>query len=153
MVLVAAVILAAGTVAACTPQPTVPIAPDSPVVSPPEPDLVGPLRIIDDRLVDAAGRTVLIHGLNSVAKSEPFLSTVTPTAIGDATATSDALRPSMSNHPSGSHATTSCTGSFAFSRCFAATRSNSATGTIGGIGMWMIVEGSWRVPSRALRTP
>ena len=85
MVLVAAVILAAGTVAACTPQPTVPIAPDSPVVSPPEPDLVGPLRIIDDRLVDAAGRTVLIHGLNSVAKSEPFLSTVTPTAIGDAT--------------------------------------------------------------------
>ena len=81
----AAVVVVATIAAACTTQPTVPIAGGSTVVRPPEPDLVGPIRVSGDQLVDGSGRTVLIHGLNSVAKSAPFLSALTPEAIGDAT--------------------------------------------------------------------
>ena len=70
--------------AACTTQPTVPIGPTSPVVTDPTSDLIGPLRVRGRDLVDASGRTVLIHGLNSVAKSAPFLSSYDGTNLGDA---------------------------------------------------------------------
>ncbi len=71
-------------VAACSPTPTVPLAPDSPVVDAPAPDLLGPIRLEGSRFVDAAGRDVIIHGLNSVEKSPPFLSELTPTELGGA---------------------------------------------------------------------
>lgn len=76
--------LVAGLTAACTSQPTVAIAPTSPVVTDPTSDLVGPMRVRGRDLVDATGRVVLIHGLNSVAKSAPFLSTYDGTTLGDA---------------------------------------------------------------------
>ncbi len=79
------VVAVAALAAACTTQPTVPITEGPTVVRPPEPDLVGPIRAVGDQLVDGSGRTVLVHGLNSVAKSAPFLSALTPEAIGDAT--------------------------------------------------------------------
>jgi endoglycosylceramidase len=81
----AVVVAVAALAAACTTQPTVPITEGPTVVRPPEPDLVGPIRAVGDQLVDGSGRTVLVHGLNSVAKSAPFLSALTPEAIGDAT--------------------------------------------------------------------
>lgn len=79
------VVAVAALAAACTTQPTVPISEGPTIVRPPEPDLVGPITVVGDQLVDASGRTVLIHGLNSVAKSAPFLSALTPEAIGDVT--------------------------------------------------------------------
>jgi len=81
---IGAVLGVAAILAACTPTPTVPIGPDSPVVAPPAPDLVGPVRLEGSRLVDGAGRDVIIHGLNSVEKSPPFLSEITPTRLGGA---------------------------------------------------------------------
>ncbi len=76
--------LIGGLAAACTTQPTVAIGPTSPVVTDPTSDLIGPMRVRGRDLVDASGRTVLIHGLNSVAKSAPFLSSSDGTNLGGA---------------------------------------------------------------------
>lgn len=67
----------AGLVAACTTpsQPLVHLPSGTGgVVSVSEPDTAGPLRLRGRQLVDAAGRVVIIHGVNSVRKSEPYLS-------------------------------------------------------------------------------
>ncbi|MBM3661548.1 MAG: glycoside hydrolase family 5 protein [Actinobacteria bacterium] len=79
-----AVVALAGIATACSATPTVPIASDSPVVDAPQPDLIGPIRLVGSQFVDGAGRTVIIHGLNSVEKSPPFLSEITPTRLGGA---------------------------------------------------------------------
>lgn len=47
-------------------------------------DTVGPLRLRGADLVDAEGRVVLIHGVNSVAKSAPFVSPLEDGALGPA---------------------------------------------------------------------
>ena len=79
-----AALTAIGVVAAC--------APDAPLVELPapvpgavvaqDPDTAGPLRVDGDRMVDAHGRTVLLHGVNSVAKSAPFISTDDAGSLG-----------------------------------------------------------------------
>lgn len=46
------------------------------------PDTVGPLRMRGSDLVDADGRVVLIHGINSVRKDAPFISTTDPGWFG-----------------------------------------------------------------------
>ena len=48
------------------------------------PDTVGPLRMRGGDLVDATGRVVLLHGINSVAKSAPFISTLEAGGLGPA---------------------------------------------------------------------
>ena len=54
------------------------------VVGTAAPDVVGPLAMRGRDLVDATGRVVLIHGVNSVAKSEPFISPLTDGSLGPA---------------------------------------------------------------------
>ena len=77
---VAAVALLA---AACAPPPLVPFPEGGPgVVTPGEPDVIPPLRMVDGDLVDGAGRVVLLHGMNSVQKGEPFISTDEPGWLG-----------------------------------------------------------------------
>ncbi len=71
MALVAALVAVA---AACADAPpVVTLGPATDVVSVAEPDLVPPLRFRGADLVDGAGRVVLIHGVNSVAKRAPFI--------------------------------------------------------------------------------
>jgi endoglycosylceramidase len=72
--LVAAVVVA--VLAACAPGEPLVRFPPGPggVVTTVEPDVVGPLRMRGDRLVDATGRVVLVHGVNSVRKSAPWYS-------------------------------------------------------------------------------
>lgn len=64
-------------VAGCAAPPLVPFPDrdDSPVASA-APDAVPPLRMRGDQLVDGAGRVVLLHGINSVRKDAPFISTL-----------------------------------------------------------------------------
>jgi endoglycosylceramidase len=64
--------------AACAPPPPEPFvhfrpASATPVVTPSEPDPLGPLRIRGRELLDANGRTVLLHGMNLVMKSAPYV--------------------------------------------------------------------------------
>ena len=81
-----AMMTAAAVVAACAPEaPLVEL--DEPVpgaVVARAPDTVGPLRLVGDRMLDAHGRTVLLRGMNSVAKSAPFVSTDEPGSLGGA---------------------------------------------------------------------
>lgn len=82
--LFAVVLTVLGLVAACAPPPElVPFPePASPVVSSVAPDTVGPLRMRGADLVDAQGRVVLIHGINSVRKDWPYISTTEPGYLG-----------------------------------------------------------------------
>lgn len=61
-------------VASCSPPPELVPFPtvEESVVQPAAPDTVGPLRMSGANLVDATGRVVLIHGMNSVRKEAPF---------------------------------------------------------------------------------
>jgi endoglycosylceramidase len=52
------------------------------LVSVPTPDVVGPLQLRGTQLVDSLGRVVLIHGVNSVDKSAPFVSPLTDGWLG-----------------------------------------------------------------------
>jgi len=83
--IVAGVLAAVGALGACTSPPLVhfPEA-DGSVVSTAEPDVVGPIRMVGQDLVDATGRVVLIHGTNSVRKSEPFISPLEDGWLGPA---------------------------------------------------------------------
>ncbi len=76
--------LAVATVAgSCAAPPIVPFPDVEPaVVSPVAPDVVPPLRMVDGDLVDGSGRVVLLHGMNSVNKSAPFISTTDPGWFG-----------------------------------------------------------------------
>lgn len=77
---VAAIALVA---AACTPPPLVPFPDGGPgVITLAEPDVIPPLRMMDGDLVDGAGRVVLLHGMNSVQKGAPFISTDEPGWLG-----------------------------------------------------------------------
>jgi len=75
-----------GTVAvACVPD--VPLTsfmpgPVEPVVAVVAPDTNGPLRMRGHDLVDADGRTVLLHGMNSVNQEAPFTSLLTDGSLG-----------------------------------------------------------------------
>lgn len=66
-------------VACATPAPLVPIAGPGGPVSVARPDVVGPLRVVGRDLVDATGRIVQIHGVNSVAKWAPWVTPVVRT--------------------------------------------------------------------------
>jgi endoglycosylceramidase len=81
---VAAVALAVGVAAGSAPQPLVPLPPAGDAVSVGATDVVGPLRFRGRDLVDATGRVVQIHGVNSVAKSEPFVTPTTDGGLGPA---------------------------------------------------------------------
>ena len=69
--------------ASCSAPPLVP-NPDigQPVVQIAAPDVVPPLRMVDGELVDGTGRIVLLHGVNSVRKDAPFISTAEPGWLG-----------------------------------------------------------------------
>ena len=54
------------------------------VVAPADADVVGPIRLVGRELVDATGRVVIIHGTNSVQKSEPYLSALEDGWLGPA---------------------------------------------------------------------
>lgn len=71
-------------VAACAPSPDlVPFPePDGSQVHAEAPDTVGPLRMVGGDLVDGEGRVVLIHGINSVRKDAPYISTTDPGWLG-----------------------------------------------------------------------
>ena len=80
-----AALAAAATVAACAaPQPLVDLPGAADAVSVAPPDVVGPLRVRGADLVDAAGRVVQIHGVNSVAKSAPFVTPAEDGGLGPA---------------------------------------------------------------------
>jgi len=80
-----AVIAAAALLAGCTtpsePLVTFPTGGPSPVETVRN-ELHGPLRIQGRDLVDADGRVVLIHGVNSVRKSPPFITPLTNGQLG-----------------------------------------------------------------------
>ena len=69
--------LAAGSLTwACTPAvPPLELDPAPTVVSVTRPETDGPLRMVGQRLVDADGRTVLVHGMNIVVKGGPMIAT------------------------------------------------------------------------------
>ncbi len=54
------------------------------VVTPADADVVGPIRMVGRDLVDATGRTVIIHGTNSVDKQAPYLSPLEDGWLGPA---------------------------------------------------------------------
>ena len=82
---VVGVLLAVGVVAACSaPQPLVPLPSSGEVVSVAPPDVAGPMRFRGRELVDGSGRVVQIHGVNSVAKAEPFVTPVSDGGLGPA---------------------------------------------------------------------
>ncbi|HTN99833.1 MAG TPA: cellulase family glycosylhydrolase, partial [Microthrixaceae bacterium] len=56
--------------------------PEEPVIQSSAPDSVGPLRMRGADLIDAEGRVVLIHGMNSVKKDAPFISPLTSGWLG-----------------------------------------------------------------------
>lgn len=74
----------AALLSACAPAPDLVPSPepDEVVVDATAPDTVGPLRMRGADLVDATGRVVLIHGVNSVRKDAPFISTTEPGWLG-----------------------------------------------------------------------
>ncbi|MCB1256263.1 MAG: cellulase family glycosylhydrolase [Microthrixaceae bacterium] len=80
----AAALVVLGFVAACSPAPDLVPFPDpvNPVVTTESPDTVGPLRMQGADLVDATGRVVLIHGINSVRKDAPYISTTEDGYLG-----------------------------------------------------------------------
>jgi len=85
---IAAVLLTVTIAAACAP-PSVPLTnfptpTGERVVSVEGPDTVGPLRMRGSELVDGAGRVVLLHGMNSVNKSAPFISLLSDGNLGPA---------------------------------------------------------------------
>jgi endoglycosylceramidase len=68
---------------ACAPQPLVHLNETATsAVSTPTPDVVGPLQLRGTQLVDALGRVVIIHGVNSVDKSAPYISPLTNGWLG-----------------------------------------------------------------------
>ena len=68
-----------GVAAACVaPAPLVDLPGPGGPVSVAAPDVVGPLRPHGTDLVDATGRVVQIHGVNSVAKWSPWVTPVAP---------------------------------------------------------------------------
>lgn len=74
-----------GLIAACSAPPALvdlPV-PEEPVVQTVAPDTVGPLRMRGADLVDAEGRVVLIHGMNSVKKDAPYISPLESGWLGD----------------------------------------------------------------------
>ena len=77
------VVLATAVVAACaTPAPLVQLPDAADAVTVAAPDVVGPLHVRGADLVDATGRVVQIHGVNSVAKSAPWVSPATDGDLG-----------------------------------------------------------------------
>ena len=82
---VIAALTAIALTAACAPEaPLVEL--DEPVpgaVVAQAPDTAGPLRLVGDRMLDAHGRTVMLRGMNSVAKSAPYVSTDQPGSLGE----------------------------------------------------------------------
>ena len=87
MKVVVGLALVAAVMAGCTtvPEPVVHLpAAGTPVVTTVAADTVGPLRQRGAELIDAAGRSVLIHGINSVEKSTPFISTLDDGQLGPA---------------------------------------------------------------------
>jgi len=48
------------------------------------PDTVGPLRMRGSQLIDGEGRVVLLHGMNSVNKSAPYISLLSDGSLGPA---------------------------------------------------------------------
>ena len=68
-----------GALPGCAPAPpVVALAPlGTPVVAPAPPAPAGPIRFVDGRLVDRSGREVLLHGVNVVRKSPPFIADLT----------------------------------------------------------------------------
>lgn len=84
MVLAACLASVVGLVAACAPPPELVPLPEPDVVHvlAQAPDTVGPLRMRGADLIDAEGRVVLIHGVNSVRKDAPYISTTEPGWFG-----------------------------------------------------------------------
>lgn len=86
VVLAAATLATLGAVAvACVPDvplTSFPPGPVEPVVTVVAPDTIGPLRMRGQNMVDADGRTVLLHGMNSVNKGAPFISLLTDGGLG-----------------------------------------------------------------------
>lgn len=82
----AVVVATAGIgVVSCAPDvPLTPLTPTGGVVTAVAPDSVGPLRMRGGDLVDGSGRVVLLHGVNSVAKSAPFISSLADGGLGPA---------------------------------------------------------------------
>jgi endoglycosylceramidase len=76
---------ALAVVAACAaPAPLVRLPDSADAVSVAAPDVVGPLRVRGADLVDATGRIVQIHGVNSVAKLAPWVTPATDGGLGPA---------------------------------------------------------------------
>ena len=63
-------------VACATPPDLVALADPGGPVTVAAPDVIGPMRVRGGDLIDGAGRTVLMHGVNSVAKWEPWVTPV-----------------------------------------------------------------------------
>ena len=85
--MLAGVVTAAVLAAGCAPEVPLTSFPGGggpAVVTTVPPDTVGPLRMRGGDLVDATGRVVLLHGINSVAKSAPFISTLQAGGLGPA---------------------------------------------------------------------
>lgn len=85
--MLAGVVTAAVLAAGCAPEVPLTSFPGGggpAVVTTVPPDTVGPLRMRGADLVDATGRVVLLHGINSVAKSAPFISTLEAGGLGPA---------------------------------------------------------------------
>ena len=85
--MLAGVVTAAVLAAGCAPEvplTSFPVGGGPAVVTTVPPDTVGPLRMRGGDLVDATGRVVLLHGINSVAKSAPFISTLDAGGLGPA---------------------------------------------------------------------
>ncbi|MFN8053464.1 MAG: cellulase family glycosylhydrolase [Acidimicrobiales bacterium] len=76
------VAMAAGCVPSDVSLHRFPPAAGAPVVSVEAPDTVAPLRMVRGRLVDGVGRVVLLHGMNSVNKSAPYISLLTDGGLG-----------------------------------------------------------------------
>jgi len=71
--------------AACAPDvPLTRLPGETGSVTVERPDTLGPLRMRGGDLVDAAGRVVLLHGMNSVKKTAPFISLLDRGELGAA---------------------------------------------------------------------
>src|SRR5438128_769540 len=81
-----AVLAVVGLAVACVPPDTTlhPFPPPgaTSVLTVEPPDAAAPLHQHGGRLVDADGRVVLLHGMNSVNKSAPYISLLTDGSLG-----------------------------------------------------------------------